>query len=561
MATNLNTEEINYQKLRGGYYTPPVIGQFLADWAIRTRSDKVLEPSCGDGAMLMAAVHRLSELGASFDQISRHLQGVELDPEEAEKAQESLVKFGLPQHEVQVASEDFFRFRADNGLFTDRVSAQRSYDAVVGNPPFVRYQNFPNESRTRAFEQMNRAGLNPNGHTNMWVPFLVLSALMLGPEGRFGMVIPAELFQVKYAAETRKFLSRYFSQLTLITFEKLVFENIQQEVVLLLGEKGSVKHEGIRLIELTDAQDLVSYQHSDINSVEVKPLDHSKEKWTQYYLESSEIDLLRKISARPEITRTGEIYDVSVGVVTGKNDFFILASEEAESLGIQDSVTDIVTRSGHLRGVVFHQEDWSDNANKQLSSKLFQPENKPKSKLRARVQSYINQGEEEEHHTGYKCRTRSPWYIVPSAWIPDAFMLRQVHSYPKLILNKAEATCTDTIHRIEFYEGWGEKAELVTSAFLNSLTFAAAEVRGRSYGGGVLTFEPSEGEGLPLPLQGAENLDLNKIDSLIREDDIETVLEMNDQILLVEGLGLSEREVASLRGIWKKMRDRRINRN
>ena len=51
------------------------------------------------------------------------------------------------------------------------------------------------------------------------------------------MVIPAELFQVNYAGETREFLARYFDRLTLITFQKLVFEEIQQEVILLLGEK------------------------------------------------------------------------------------------------------------------------------------------------------------------------------------------------------------------------------------------------------------------------------------------------------------------------------------
>lgn len=560
MPNDLNTEEIDYQKLRGGYYTPPVISQFLADWAIRRQSDTILEPSCGDGAILLAAADRLSTLGASPVQISRQLQGIEIDPEEAEKTRVSLSDFGLPQNEINVVAEDFFSFRAGGNLFSEGTDSQRRYDAVIGNPPFIRYQNFPDESRTRAFEQMNRVGLNPNGHTNMWVPFLVLSALMLSDEGRFGMVIPAELFQVKYAAETRKFLSRYFDQLTLITFEKLIFEGIQQEVILLLGEKGTVENEGIRLLELNDAHDLASYQHSDISSVEVKPLDHSKEKWTQYHLESDEIELLRRMNSHPEIIRTGEVYDVSVGVVTGKNDFFILDKNEVEDLSIQDATTDIVTRSGHLEGAIFEQRDWTENANSQRSSKLFQPEDAPKDELPTGVQSYINQGEKERHHTGYKCRTRDPWYIVPSVWIPDAFMLRQVHSYPKLILNRAEATCTDTIHRVKFYNGWREKDELVTGAFLNSLTFATAEVKGRSYGGGVLTFEPSEGEDLPLPLKNSEKLDLNRIDQLIRKNEIEAVLDMNDQILLIDGLDLNKKDVSSLRRIWKKMRDRRINR-
>ena len=50
-------------KLRGGYYTPGAIARFLAEWAIRTPSNAVLEPSCGDGAILSAATARLRALG------------------------------------------------------------------------------------------------------------------------------------------------------------------------------------------------------------------------------------------------------------------------------------------------------------------------------------------------------------------------------------------------------------------------------------------------------------------------------------------------------------------
>ena len=97
-------------------------------------------------------------------------------------------------------------------------------------------------------------------------------------------------------------------------------------------------------------------------------------------------------------------------------------------------------------------------------------------------------------------------------------------------------------------------------AFLNSLTFAFAEVTGRSYGGGVLTFEPSEAERLPLPLCNAEQLDPRQIDNLLRTNDIEATLDMTDRVLLRDGLGLSDAEIKTLRGIWEKLRDRRINR-
>jgi hypothetical protein len=59
----------------------------------------------------------------------------------------------------------------------------------------------------------------------------------------------------------------------------------------------------------------------------------------------------------------------------------------------------------------------------------------------------------------------------------------------------------------------------------------------------------------------AERLDCNCLDALIRTGNIESVLDITDKVLLIEGLGLSQQDVLSLRGAWYRLRDRRINRN
>ena len=94
----------------------------------------------------------------------------------------------------------------------------------------------------------------------------------------------------------------------------------------------------------------------------------------------------------------------------------------------------------------------------------------------------------------------------------------------------------------------------------NSLTFAFSEITGRSYGGGVLTFEPTEIEELPLPILGKHNIDFKRVDSLIRQRKIEEVLDIVDRELLIKQLKFSEKEVKTLRGIWKKLSGRRTNR-
>ena len=85
MSTEV-TENIDSKKLRGGYYTPQPIADFICKWAITNATQKVLEPSCGDGNFIEAAIKRFKELGVPDDQLYGLIQGVELLEIEAEKS-------------------------------------------------------------------------------------------------------------------------------------------------------------------------------------------------------------------------------------------------------------------------------------------------------------------------------------------------------------------------------------------------------------------------------------------------------------------------------------------
>ena len=537
------------QKLRGGYYTPKPIADFLAMWAIQSPDVHVLDPSCGDGALLQAAVEALIRCGVESAKAISQVHGVEIDSNEAKNALERISALSEVQPLAEIHVGDFFNYSKNH------LSGKRHFDAIIGNPPFIRYQNFPEEHRTIAFDLMKGTGLRPNRLTNSWVPFLVASTLLLNKAGRIAMVIPAELLQVNYAAELRQFLSEYYSSITLVTFKKLVFQGIQQEVVLLLGERNGLAHHGIRALELDGIADL---QNVAFPKGELKEMDHSTEKWTMYFLEKEEIELLRRLKQDERLTISGKIIDVDVGIVTGLNKFFVLTEQQVNERILRSYSQPIVGRSTHLQGAIFSRDDWEGSVRKQAAAFLLTPPNLPFDDLPDAMKKYVLEGEEQGVNKGYKCRIRKQWYIVPSVWTPDAFMLRQIHNYPKLILNSADATCTDTIHRVRI-RGKGD-ARVISAAFLNSLTFAFVEITGRSYGGGVLELEPNEAEQLPIPMIGAEELDIVQLDKLLREKDIYAVLEITDEILLKKGLGFSNKEVQQLRGIWEKLRDRRVNR-
>src|SRR5438552_16932890 len=98
------------QKLRGGYYTPQPIAEFLAHWAIQTPSSQVLEPSCGDGALLQAAAKTLIELGTNSNELTYLLHGIEFDPIEARKAMNNLDTFTGLTSTISIHNGDFFAY-------------------------------------------------------------------------------------------------------------------------------------------------------------------------------------------------------------------------------------------------------------------------------------------------------------------------------------------------------------------------------------------------------------------------------------------------------------------
>lgn len=540
------------QKLRGGYYTPAEIANFLTSWAIQSKDSKVLEPSCGDGNFLESAYDRMKILGASNKKALSNIYAVELDKTEYNKAKDrmKLLTDGSIEN-LRIENDDFF------SLFQKTLQTEK-FDSIIGNPPFIRYQNFDEEVRTRALEILKDAGIEASKLTNIWMPFLVASSLLLTKHGRLAMIIPAELLQVKYAAKLRLFLSEFYSSIIIVTFKKLVFPNIQQEIVLFLGEKINGTH-GINIIELDDVSQLEKCLKQLDKKIELKPIHHTTDKWIQYFLTSEEILLIRKLRNNDRLITFGTLADVDVGVVTGRNEFFVVNDKTMKKYSLTSYIVPIVSRTVQIQGLVFKKNDWEKNRREGHNCHLFHPSTKKIESLNKNTQLYIEEGEKKEFHTGYKCRIRNPWYIVPTIWSPDAFLYRQINGNPRLVLNNTKATVTDTIHRVRF-KGKTNGRSFVT-CFHNSLTFAFAEILGRSYGGGVLELEPNEAEELPIPYLECDGDTLRIIDDLMRKKEpIEKVLDITDELLLKKHLHLSNDEIQTLRNIWKKLSLRRMNR-
>jgi adenine-specific DNA methylase len=424
----------------------------------------------------------------------------------------------------------------------------------MGNPPFIRFGNWTEPTRELALDVMRKVGMHPTKLTNAWMPFVVANTLALRRGGRLGLVVPAELLQVTYAAELRAFLVDEFKELTAVTFRRLVFDGVLQEVVLLLGIRGQGPAE-IRVVEVEDMTGLPSL--TKLARLPHAPaLQHDSEKWTKYFLEPEGIEALRQVRTDNGLGRLGKIADVDVGVVTGRNQFFVLRPSGAAERGIERHLAPLVSKSAHLRGVRFADSDLSQLREDDALCQLLALTDASDPSADQALARYIAAGEAEGVHEGYKCSIRKQWWAVPSQWIPDAFLLRQIHDHPRIIANLTGATSTDTIHRIRMVNGI-PPVKLATAS-INSVTFAFSEVMGRSYGGGVLELEPREAEGLPFPdPKGLTLRDVTKVDGMLRRGELHAALDHVDAKLLSH---LDASIVRELRGVWERLRDRRLAR-
>lgn len=530
----------DYNKLRGGYYTPREISEFITNWAISDISESVLEPSCGDGSFIKALANCYKRLGVTDEQIKSNVLGVEQDEIEAQKAS---------QYGATIICNDFFDY------YQNSIDGRTKFDVIIGNPPYIRCKNFKEEHRKIAFDLMEKHGFQPNRLTNIWIPFLVLSCKALKPTGRIGMVVPAELFYVDHADETREFLNDFFDRLTIVTFKRLVFDNIQQDVVLLLGEKSCEEH-GIRLIELNDLNDLAARGTESLDKAElIEPCN----QWIEYYLTNEEVDLLKRLDKDFRISNASELFEVNIGLVSGRNEFFIMNKSEANRLGLEKSVTPIISQSKQVKGINLTDEDYKNLVELDKNVFFFAPENKDFDDLLEEEKIYIKLGEKRGLNKNYKCRIRPRWYYVPQSWHAEAFMLCNAHLHPRMILNKREILVTNNLHKVRFLEGID--GSLVTAAFLNTYTLAISELIGRGYSSGLLELTPNTIRQLRIPMRMAEQLDFQKIDDWQRKGEIDKILEYTDSVLLREGLGLNDDEIKMLRDIWDKLRNRRLNRN
>jgi adenine-specific DNA-methyltransferase len=538
------------QKARGAFFTPPAIADFLSRWAVRAPDARVLDPTCGEAVFLLAAAERLEALGAPADGVVDQLTGIDLHRPSLDASGELLRAAGAGANLVR---SDFFDLSTPAQI-GDRIGWQ---DAVIGNPPFVRYQEHRGHPRKRSAAAALAQGVRLSGLSSSWAATLVHASAFLTPTGRLAMVLPAELLTVGYAEPIRRWLKQRFAVVNLVMFERLQFRGADEQVVLLVAH-GTGPCDSFCLFHVDDADDL-----ADIHPLDPVGANPAAEgKWSDLTLSLDVRRLFRSVADR--MVRLDVYGTPELGTVTGNNDYFTMSEVTRAKYGIPERHLTRISPPGtrHLKGLHFSRAQWEEL---KLAGKrvwLLYPKKTARQKG---LSTYLEHGVEEGVPEAYKCTVRQPWWRPPVVPIPDLFFTYMSHRYPRLINNSAGVTFVNSMHGLRLCDDAPAETRIALPLLaLNSATMLGAEVMGRSYGGGILKMEPREAAGLPVPapeaLAAAWQLlskDAPNLDAALKRGEWWAVVASVDQVLLKQTLGLSNDEVVAIRDAATLLRVRR----
>lgn len=537
-------------KALGAFYTDSVVARFLAQWAIRSEDDTLIDPSFGGGVFLRSAAEVLRSLGG---RPFARIYGVEIDPEVHKTVVQSLAIEGLLDLD-KLKLADFFDVSP---------SQMPPFDCVLGNPPFIRYQAFNGEVRNRALARAKQAGVSLSKQSSSWAPFVIHACTMLKTHGRLAMVVPEELGRVSYARPVLDYLCRKFKSVTIVLFREKLFPQLSQDVALLLADGMGLPPTKVEILELDGIEDLEKPWFSlKTHSIEVRPQEFmaGTRKLTASLIPSRALNLYEELNCSTGVAQLGQLADVGIGYVTGANSFFHLSKRDMARWSLPESaVVRSVFRSGALRGLRFTDIDWL-SAERHKSAGYLLCVDDSTAALDS-VAKYLDTGVRNGVNESYKCRSRSPWYKVPGVVVPDGFLTYMGSETTAIVENSARVSASNTLHVLRLKSPDDQLVRRIAMSWISSLTELSVELEGHALGGGLLKLEPREALRVSIALPKEKFLETaDEVDNLVRQGRRKEAREVVNSSVLIKGLGLSTSDVTILSDAAQQLRERRLGR-
>lgn len=469
------------KKELGQYFTNQRIANIMVDWVIEKSPSTILDPAVGTGIFL----HTVNSKDPNIKKV-----GYEIDSA-------ILTKFNKESnYKANIENKDYL-LNFPN----------KTYDAIICNPPYNKFQNIKNRKNYINILQKN-LGIKLSGYSNLYVYFLVKSIFELSPNGRCCYILPYEFLNTEYGKIIKKLLldKQIVHSIVKINSSISLFdEALTTSCILFIENK---INNGINFINIDDLSQLENFTLKNAietyktNFYSYKDLD-SQIKWNIYFAKSN------KNSFTDNFIPLKKICKVKRGIATGNNKFFILNKSKIATLKLSDDVcVPCITKSQDIKQIIFNINTFNRLVSLDKNMFLFDG-----TKCVSNNDfNYIYYGEDNNFHKSYLTSHRKPWYSVenkePAPILISVFCRNKI----KVVRNEMLIKNLTTFHGIYFNNDIGENEINILFCYL--LTPIAQTIlfkNKREYGNQLDKFEPND-------LNNAHVINIFNLSSQTKED-------------------------------------------
>ena len=312
------------RKILAAFYTNPVAADILAGLCIKNAQDKVIDPACGSGTLLVSAYkekERLDEkntkkselhhyfveeeiTGVDIMPFAAHLTAINLSSMDIETPTDKLNvgvmdTLSLSKHfknkkvyEIKEFSRelqttmDLFRepdtqtrlsgFTSSQSVGAVTANSQgsgfkirrNSFDTIIANPPFSDREKMPNDY-LMVLDSYTSLNELCGSQINLWGYFIALNEFLLKKNGTFGFVIPINIFRGEATQKIRDYLlDNYTIKYIVKTGKNIAFsENSDlRDVLFIATNKKPSKRSKLKFIIINeDLHDLTLLDANNIS--------------------------------------------------------------------------------------------------------------------------------------------------------------------------------------------------------------------------------------------------------------------------------------------------------